>query len=148
MWTCRLHFSHLLPSLWKKITSDRRYSSLDTCSLKKHLVFIQRTGRCHLFYVRSRTFQRLASWLDSPSESHLVHLYDSQLHGEEASILLTSLAVALPLICLSPPRWFTSQSLRFIVSWMWKLMTDYFSAEMPPSKSLSRALSPDKTQRL
>lgn len=33
----------------KKIRSCRLNSFLDTCSLKKHFMFIQHMGRCHLF---------------------------------------------------------------------------------------------------
>lgn len=83
-------------SLDKKIISNRLYSFLNTCSLKKHLVFLQHTGRCHLFF----TFQHLAGWLNLLSESHLMDLHDSQLHTKQPGSSFSS-NLSLPL-SLSP----------------------------------------------
>lgn len=66
---CTAHFSHPSPHDRDKIISCWLYSFLDTCGIKRHLVLIQHIGRCHLFYTGLSTFQHLASWLDSLSES-------------------------------------------------------------------------------
>lgn len=109
------------------------YSSLDTGGIKKHLVFIQHIGRCHLFYMGFSTFQHLASWLNLLSGSHLMNPHNSQLQGTDGFFSPTNLATASALISLDG---FHFESFRFLVSRMWELMTDYFSV-LPPSKSLS-----------
>lgn len=122
VWTCLLHFSHLLPARDKKIISCRLYSFLDTCSLKKHLVFIQHTGRCRLFCMGFSTFQHLASWLGSaiwisPDES--AQLPAAQQRGVFPP---TSLATALALISLSADFSFSHFALLFLECESWWLI--------------------------